>query len=274
MEHAVLPMVQGENIVELTGQSLGDERKRNRRGIAGLRLAPGEVDALSEQTAGGARLETTDFKSQIAEGVAQRGGGVAHSATGLVLKTHMQQSAHERARRDDDRPCIHAQPEICFDAASAVVVGYDSDGISLFEVDPRRALKQRLCAELIRLLVALRPRRADARPFPRIEHPELNAGCVGIQPHHPAQCVDLTDHLALRLPADRGVAGHLPDGVEILGEHQGLTAEPGGCTRGFDPGVASTDDDDIVSFWVNEHGCSTWNCRDLEFPPSPAGAAP
>ena len=64
-------------------------------------------------------------------------------------------------------------------------------------------------------------------PFARIEHAELNARGVGVQPHHAAQRIDLPNHLALRLPADGRIAGHLPDGIEILREHQRLATEPG-----------------------------------------------
>ena len=53
----------------------------------------------------------------------------------------------------------------------------------------------------------------------------------------------------LAKPADGRVAGHLADGVEVLGEHQVCATEPGGGHRGLDPGVAGTDHNHIVGLW-------------------------
>jgi len=55
----------------------------------------------------------------------------------------------------------------------------------------------------------------------------LDAGAVGGSSHYSAQRIDLTDHRTLGNAADRGVAGHLADGFEILGEKDG--ARPTAC---------------------------------------------
>jgi hypothetical protein len=48
-----------------------------------------------------------------------------------------------------------------------------------------------------------------------IEEPELDADGVGHFTHGPAQSVDFADQVAFRDAADRGVAGHLSDEVQV-----------------------------------------------------------
>ncbi len=128
----------------------------------------------------------------------------------------------------------------------------DAHGVALLEVEVRRALQLGLDAELIRLLVALRPRRTHARPLARIEHAELDARGVRVQPHDAAQRIDLPHHLPLRLPADGRVAGHLPHGIEVLREHQCLATEPSRRARRLNPGMPRPDDDDIIKLGIVE----------------------
>ena len=54
--------------------------------------------------------------------------------------------------------------------------------------------------------------------------------------------------------ADRRVAGHLPEGFDIVGEQQRLRAHAGGSQRSFRTGVAAADDDDVVGFGVSDGG--------------------
>ena len=61
--------------------------------------------------------------------------------------------------------------------------------------------------------------------------------------HLAAERVDLAHQVALADPADRRIARHLADMVEVEREHQGARAHPGGGERGFDTGVAGADDD-------------------------------
>ena len=253
MEQPVLPVIERENVVNLACQALGNEREGKRRRIAVLRLAAAEVDAFAEQAAGSACLESSYLKSEFTEGVAETGSTVTHSPADFVLQPHMEQPAHEGARCDDDCLCIHAQPEITFDAARSVAVDQDADGVALFQVETRRSLQQRLGAELVSFLVALCSRRTDARTFPSIQHSELDARGIRIEPHHSAQRVDFSDHLTFRLPTDRRVAGHLTDGIKILCKHQRFAPKTSRSTRRLDPGVTGTDHDHIVGFWINEH---------------------
>ena len=57
------------------------------------------------------------------------------------------------------------------------------------------------------------------------------------RPIMPPKRIDLPHHLALRLAANGRVAGHLPDRIQILGEHERRASKPGGSEGGFDAGM-------------------------------------
>src|ERR1019366_5930499 len=95
-------------------------------------------------------------------------------------------------------------------------------------------------------LVCLRATRANGGSLARVEEAKLDSRLVGRQSHLAAERVDLADQMALADAADRGVAGHLADMIEVQREHQGARTHPGRGERGFDTGVAGADDDDVV----------------------------
>ena len=81
--------------------------------------------------------------------------------------------------------------------------------------------------------------------------------------------------MPLRQSPNRRVAGHLPNRVEVLGQHSDLRAQPGGSEGSFHTGVTGSDDEDVVALGIAEHeweeatggvagrqgwvACSTWN---------------
>ncbi len=135
----------------------------------------------------------------------------------------------------------------------AVTVHQKVRHVSLMELHPGHRLQLTLHPELIGLLVALGPRRPDGRAFRGIQHAPLDAGGVRVQAHHPAEGIDFPDHVALGKPANRRIAGHLRDRVEVLGQHGHLAAEPGGRHGGLHPGMAGANHNHIVTLGVSEH---------------------
>ena len=69
--------------------------------------------------------------------------------------------------------------------------------------------------ELIRLLVALRPRGLDGRTFGGVQQAELDAGRIGGQAHLAAEGIDLADDVPLGLSPDGGVTAHLRNSINI-----------------------------------------------------------
>ena len=58
--------------------------------------------------------------------------------------------------------------------------------------------------------------------------------------------------------ANGGVARHLPERFDVVGEQQRVRAHARGSQRGFCAGVSAADDDDVVGVGVGElgHGVS------------------
>ncbi|MCY1369004.1 hypothetical protein D9M69_560210 [compost metagenome] len=103
---------------------------------------------------------------------------------------------------------------------------------------------------LVQHAVGLRPRGAHGRALSRIEDAELDARLVGGNGHRAAERVDLLHEVALADAADRRVAAHLPQRLDVVGEQQRLGAHACGSERGFGAGMATADDDHIEFFGV------------------------
>jgi hypothetical protein len=80
----------------------------------------------------------------------------------------------------------------------------------------------------------------------------LNAGLVGGSPHHPTQRVDFPHDGALGNSADRGIAGHLAYGFEILSEKEGPRSTARRQSGGLASRVAAPDHHDVVVVhWIS-----------------------
>ena len=164
----------------------------------------------------------------------------------------MEQAAHERSRRHHDRATAKTHSEIGLHTRRCVVLNEKPGNVALLKIKTRLLLKEGLDAKLISLFVTLGARSPDARPLARVQHPKLDAGGVGIEPHHAAERVDFPDHVALRKTADRGIARHLADRIGVLGEHQGLAAKPRRGHRRFNAGMARANDNHVVRLGIIE----------------------
>jgi len=112
------------------------------------------------------------------------------------------------------------------------------DAVEPLEQGPHRAAVQ--CA------VALSTRRPDGGTLGTVQHPELDRGAIGRPPHDAAEGVDFANQGALRDPADRRIAGHDTDGIEIRGQQERLGAQASGHDGGLGAGMAGAYDDHIV----------------------------
>ena len=104
------------------------------------------------------------------------------------------------------------------------------------------------------LLVALGAGRPHGRAARGVEQPELDADGVGDFAHDAAQGVHFADQVSLGNAADRRIAGHLGNEVDVEGVEGGLQAHAGGGHGGFAAGVSGADDDYIELFGEGKHG--------------------
>jgi hypothetical protein len=113
---------------------------------------------------------------------------------------------------------------------------------------PRLPLQQETHGSSVQPAIALCPRGPHRRSLGSVQHPELNAGQVGGPTHDSTERVHFAHYCALRNPADGGVARHLADGFQVLGQQEGSRASAGCECSGFRTSVTATDYDDIVLF--------------------------
>ena len=250
LEGISLPLIEREDVVFSAENSVRKKAEQRRRIVPVLAIALRVVDALPQKSAWRPRFEASDLKTKFAQAVAQRRDSITHATAGLIAQSDMEQAAHECPGGYDDcaRPKAHA--EIGFHACRDVVFYEQPRDIALLEIEVRLFLENGLHAELIRFLVTLGSRRADAWPFPCIEHPELDAGGIRIESHGASKRVDLAHHVALCESAHRGVARHLANGVGVLSEHQCFAAKPRRCHCRFDSRMARADDDHVIGFGI------------------------
>jgi hypothetical protein len=97
----------------------------------------------------------------------------------------------------------------------------------------------------VQATVTLRTRRPHRRSLRSVQHSELDSRQIRRSAHDASQGIYLSHHCSLRDPTDSGIAGHLADCFEILGEQEGLGAATSGKRSGFHPGVTAADDDDV-----------------------------
>ena len=165
----------------------------------------------------------------------------------------MHEAAHEGSRTQDHRAGTQFEMELGLDSADSIVFHQERGGVSLVKINSGGGLQQVLHAELVGLLIALGPRCAHARSLPGIEESPLDRGGIGIQSHRSAQGIDLADHVSLPETSDGGVAAHLANGVQVLGQDRNLGAKAGRRQGGLHAGVPGAHHQDVVLFGITKH---------------------
>ena len=108
---------------------------------------------------------------------------------------------------------------------------------------------------LVQHAVGLGPGRTHCGALAGVENPELDAALVGGQRHGTAHGVDLLDQMPLADAADRRVAAHLAQRLNVVGEQQSLAAHAGRSQGGFGARMAPANHDDVkfLRVGVSEH---------------------
>ena len=184
--------------------------------VAVLPLAFFVIDRSPVQPRGRARLEASDMKAELYEIIGQRGGG------GKAVRP--------RLLDDGARDCfrIEIDPRAEHDGAAAdnpAVGGFDPRALPVLDEDFSRfalkdtqavgMLQRPLHFAVIGVFVRLGPKALYRRALADVEHAQLKRGFVRVQPHFSAQSVYLAHEMALGGAADRGIAGHKADAVEV-----------------------------------------------------------
>ena len=106
---------------------------------------------------------------------------------------------------------------------------------------------------LVQQAVCLRTGRTHGGPLAAVENAELDAGFVRGQSHGPTQCIHLLDQMPLADATDAGIAAHLPQRLDVVGQQQGAAPHARRGQGRFGPRMASTDHDDVKLLRI-DHG--------------------
>lgn len=258
--------IEGVDVVVGFAEGIGKVREKGGRGVTVLELGFREVDGTAVEATRGAGFEAFDLKAEAVEGIGDSGGGIAHAAAFFIFEADVHESAHECAGGEDNGTGVDLHLQGGGDACYVVVFNEELGDVGLMEIDTRSGFESMFDAELVGFFIALSARSADRGSFAGVEHAKLDAGCIGVEAHGTSESVDLADHVALGKPTDGGVARHGADSVEVLSEDGDTATEPGCGEGGFDPGMAGSDDENVVVFWIGEHGgsCGVGRCVSQE----------
>ena len=97
----------------------------------------------------------------------------------------------------------------------------------------------------IERFVLLSPNRPNRRTLAGIEAPNLQQCSVGGARHLAAECIDFGDKMALSWSADRRIARHESDAVQVWGQDESSAAGTRCRKRGLAASVTGANDDYI-----------------------------
>src|SRR5690606_20449061 len=146
---------------------------------------------------------------------------IAGTTTGVIVQANVDPAAEKGAGGQHNAGCEETLTHLrddTFDALAANdqivdrLLEYAESGL-VFEHASNRGLVQQT--------VGLGTRGAHSRTLAGIEHTELDAGLVGGPRHGAAERVDFLDEMRLADATDGRVAGHLPQGFDVVADQQG-----------------------------------------------------
>ena len=201
-----------------------------------------------------AGLEAPHTEGQGAQAFRERiGRRISRPSARLRLETHMNPAAEKSAGGHDNGGRPETQPHCRNHARHRVAFDHQVHHRLLEDTQVFLALHNAADRGPIQRPVSLGAGGAHRRALAGIEDPELNARRIRRPRHGAVKRIDLPHQVALADPPDGGIAGHLPDRLDTLGEQQRRGAHTGRRQRGLGPGVAAANHDYIELFWVFEH---------------------
>ena len=154
---------------------------------------------------------------------------VARPAGLVVVEPDVDAAVQESAGRQHHGARAEANADLRHGADHAVALDHQViDGL-LEQREVGLVFQPAADRRLVEDAVGLRPGGAHRRTLGAVEDAELDAGLVRGDRHGAAQRIDFLDQVALADAADRRVAAHLPQRLDVVGQQQGLAAHA--CRR-------------------------------------------
>jgi hypothetical protein len=124
----------------------------------------------------------------------------------------------------------------------------------LDHLQPGCGLDGRLHGGAVQPAIGLSAGTLDGGSLGAVKQSELDAGGVGHPAHQAIQGIDLPHQVPLAEAANGGIARHLANGCELVGDEGGARADAGGSRCRLAAGMAAADNDDVKALAV--HGGS------------------
>ncbi len=235
------------------------EHRHPLRGAAGhavarLQLALAEVDGAAVQPWRRPSLQAILRQLEFFQACRQRHRGRIACAPGLVVvQAHMDAAVQEGAGGQHHRPGPESDADLRDGAHHPVALYHQVVHGLLEQLQVGLVLQPPADCGLVQNAVGLGPGGTHCRALAGVEDAELDATFVRGDGHGATERIDLLDQMALADAPDRGVAAHLPQGLDVVRKQQCLAAHA--CRRqgGLGAGVAATDHDDVELFGI-KHG--------------------
>src|SRR6476646_4056196 len=132
----------------------------------------------------------------------------------------MQKRSQECPGGDHNGPSSNRHAHISLDANHRSSLVNNARYSSLFNVEVLRFLQDGFHPKLVRLFVALSSWGTYRWALSLVQHSKLNSGCISIKAHRSSHGVDFANNMSFCESADCGIARHLPDSIQVLGQHQ------------------------------------------------------
>ena len=159
----------------------------------------------------------------------------------------MNQAAQERTGRENHASCRNISSSLRPHPGAYPCRIHQNVGNGLApDLEVRLLGQEILNGRAIELAIGLGTGPPHGRPFGEIERPELDPRTIDRPTHDAVQGIDLANQVALAQAADRGVARHLTDRFDPVGQQQGPGAQARSRRCRFTAGVAATDNDDVI----------------------------
>ena len=208
-------------------------------------------------------LESSHAHGELAQALGQPNRRrIARASAGMLLEADVHLAAKKCADSQHDRARAKLDTERCDGATHAPAFDDEIGNFLLKEREIRLILEHRANRLSIERPIGLCSRRAHRRALARIQRAELDARSIGSACHHAAEGIDFLDEMALANAADRRIAAHRAERLDVVRKQERPHAHARRCERAFGAGVAAADDDH-VEFLGETHGESACRVNEL-----------
>jgi len=152
------------------------------------------------------------------------------------------ESIEKCACRDDNRVRTHSARVLEFNTLDAAFRKQQASNQTLAKAEVWGSFKGAPHLDAIKGTIRLCSRGAHRRATGSIQQAKLNSGSIDYSSHDPTERIYLANQMTLADSANRGIAGHLPDKIEVKSKQRRVGSKPGRRRSGFAAGVAGAYD--------------------------------